>query len=396
LEAHKSSNSGTGLTMIRGHELDAHEAKAVPEEINFLREKTFTRELSTLVSRIFNNESGKPAAIENEEVLKISEKNRTLLEYEKLIYSIKHSKDLGEIYSQYNPFNLDIDVHDDIDDMGDYISAGMGQSGFKEYGIFKYVLKESAFRFHMGKFSETMMGNCFFGISDPVFKGGFPEEGILLTGETIAADPFLSKKFLSQSHNGGEDHSYYINRISNYCKDLFSSTTAPELTRLEVFTSPLIAAPVPDGKDADVSDIHSIISKNLSIPFSVYLAHNRLTPLMNDFNYDESILLIEIFLKLSQKSALKWCVIKGDEFSSIENFFMLKYLLSKIRHKAGKNTLIMRVASNNIVMALEEKDMENVKNSVNEFSIKSGQGISLSYIDYNNLSSKNKLIELFI
>ncbi len=379
-----------------GHELDAHEGKAVPEEVNFLREKTFTRELSTLVSRIFNNESGKPAATENEEVLKISEKNRTLLEYENLIYSIKHGKDPGGIYSQYNPFNLDIDVHDDIDDTCDYISAGMEQCGFNEYGIFKYILKESAFRYHMGNFSESLTGDCFFGISDPVFKGGFPEEGILLTGETITSDPFLAKKFPPQSHNGSRENSYYINRISNYCRNLFSSTADPELTRLEIFTSPLLAAAIPGGKYADASDIHSIIRKNLSIPFSVYLAHNRLTPLMNDFNYDESILLIEIFQKLSQKSALKWCIIKGEEFRSIENFFMLKYLLSKIRQQAGKNTLIMRVASNNIVMALEDKDVDNVKKSVDEFNMRSGLTISFSYIDYNKLASKNKLIELFI
>ncbi len=396
LEAHKSSNSGTGLTLINGHELDAHEAKAVPEEVNFLREKTFTRELSTLVSRIFNNESGKQLPLENEEVLKISEKNKTMLEYEKLIYSIKHNKDRGGICSRYNPFNLDIDVHDDIDDMDDYISAGMAQTGFKDFGVFKYILKESAFRFDMGNFSDTMMENCFFGISDPIFKGVFPERGILLTSETIAADPFLSKKLPLQSRDEDKEHCYYINKISNYCRNIFSNTADPKLTRLEILTSPLVAVYIPDKKDLDESDIHTIISKNLSIPFSQYLSQNRLTPVMNDYNYDESILLIEIFQKLSLNSALRWCIIRGEEFSSIENFFMLKYLLSKIHHKAGSNSLIMRVASNNIVMALGESDMEDVKNSLNEFNRGSGLTVSFSYIDENILKSKNKLIELFI
>jgi len=396
LEAHKSSNSKTGLTMISGHELDAHEAKAVPEEVNFLREKTFTKELSTLVSRIFNNESGKDLPLENEEVLKISEKNRTLLEYEKLIYSIKHSKDPVGAYSFYNPFNLDIDVHDDIDDMADYISAGMSQTGFKEFGIFKYLLKESAFRFNLGNFNDTMIENCFFGISDPIFKGGFPEHGILLSSGNIASDPFLAKKFFLQSHNESPDNSYYINRISNYCKNIFSSISDPKLTRLEILTSPLVAVSIPGRIDLDESEIHSIISKNLSIPFSQYLSQNRIIPVMNDFSYDESILLIEIFQKLSLNSALKWCIIRGEEFSSIENFFMFKYLLSKIRHKTGSNSLIIRVASNNIVMALVESDMDNVKNSLNEFNRGSGLTVSFTYIDENNLKSKNKLIELFI
>lgn len=394
MEPHKISNSST-LTVISGHELDAHDLKTVPEEVNLLREKTFTKELSSLVNRIFTNESAKPAPADNDDLLNLTEKNSILLEYEKLIYSLKHSSDIPEISSQYNPFNLSIDVHDDIDDMEDYLRAGMDQYGFKEYGIFKFNLKENAYRFDAGSLPDAMKKNCFFGVNDPVFSGTFPDYGIILKREDIEADPFLEKKFNHPSYNSPEENSFYINRIYNYCKNLFSTMDNPELTRLEKFTSPLLVISIPENLAIDESHIHSIIKRNLSIPLSVYLSHNRLTPVMTEFNYDESLLLIELFQKMSSSSALKWCIIKGNETPSLENLFMLKYMLSKLRSQIGFNSLILRIGSNNIVMALEERELQGIQDCISDFHNRSGQILNFAFIDYDNLKSKNKLIELF-
>lgn len=395
MEPHKILNTST-LTVISGHELDNHGSKGVPEEVNLLREKTFTRELSSLVSRIFSNESAGISPDEKDELINLTEKNRVLLEYEKLIYSLKQSMDLPEISSKYNPFHLNVDVHDDIDDIDDYLKAGMDQSGFNEYGIFKFNLKENAFRFDSGSFAEPLSKNCFFGVNDPVFSGTFPKHGIILKSENIDDDPFLAKKFKSSSDNISENNSFYINRIYNYCKNLFSTTGDPELTRLEKYTSPLLVISLPGSRGIDESDIHKIIEKNLCLPLSVYLAKNRLTPVMTNFDYEESLLLIELFQKMSYNSTLKWCLIKGEDFSSLENFFMLKYLLSKLRLQAGHNSLIMRIASNKIVMALEEREIPDIQNSVSDFINRSSEILNFSFIDYFDLKSKNKLIELFI
>jgi len=395
LEHHKISNSGT-LTVISGHELDAHDLKVAHQEVNFLREKTFTKELSSLVDRIFTNESVRPATAEKDDLLNLTEKQSILLEYEKLIYSLKHSSDIPEISSRYNPFNLNIDVHDDIDGMENYLRAGMDQSGFNQYGIFKFNLKENAYRFAAGSLSEAMKKNCFFGVSDPVLSGTFSEYGIILKREDIEADPFLAKKFNLSSYIRPEENSFYLNRIYNYCKNLFSTSDIPELTRLEKFTSPLLLIPVPAGIAGDESDIHSIIKSNLSIPFSVYLSHNRLKPVIADFDYNESLLLIEIFQKMPYSSALKWCVIKGGKEASLENLFMLKYLLAKLRLRTGRNSLILRVASSNIVMALEESELEDIRDCVRDFKSRSGQIIDISFIDYHGHMNKNKFIELFL
>lgn len=386
----------TGLVRITGNELDLHGIKAVPEEINFLREKTFTKELSTLVNRIFNNETGVPKSAEETDSVNVKEKNDLLMELEKLIYSLKHIEEISKTGTHYNPFNLDLDVYDDIDDMDDYLQKGIQQCGFNDFGIFKYILTESSFRFDRGILDDFLKRNCFFGLKDDILKKGIPEHGVIIKADSIKRDTFLQKKFNSGYESEGSNRSFYLNKVSSCCDNVFIKKNREYISTIEKYTSPLLMIKLPEEYNADIAEIHKIIIKYMSIPLAVYIGKNRLIPVFNDYSYEDCFHLIELFQETSDASELTWCILSGREMSSMENFFMLKYFLSKIRRSAGINSLVMRVALNRIVLALPEKNVEKVKKITDEFNSKSSNYIDLSYIENSSTSSKNKLIKFFL
>lgn len=392
----QDNSQNTGLTRITGNQLDLHEAKEAPEEVNLLRKKTFTKELSTLVNRIFSNETGEPESIIETDSLNISEKNNLLMEFEKLIYSIKHQEEISKTGSQYNPFNLDIDVYDDIDDIDDYLQKGIQQCGFRDFGIFKYILTESSFKFDRGFVNDFLKTNCFFGLKDDVFKKGIPEHGVIIKADSIEDDPFLKKKFHSDSELEGSNNSFYLNRVSSYCDNVFIKKNSSHLSALEKYTSPLIIIKLPEDYNADAAEIHKIIIKYMSIPLALYMGKNRLIPLSNDCSYEDCFHLIELFQKTSDASELTWCILSGKEMSSMESFFMLKYFLSKIRLSVGINSLVMRVALNRIVLALPEKNLDNIKKITDEFNSRSSNYIDLEYMEDSDTGSKNRLKEFFL
>jgi hypothetical protein len=75
---------------------------------------------------------------------------------------------------------------------------------------------------------------------------------------------------------------------------------------------------------------------------------------------------------------------------------MLKYFLSKIKSSAGLNSLVMRVASNRIVMALPFSNVEKIKSATDEFNSRSSNYIDFRFIGDYSKGSKNKLIEFFL
>ncbi len=386
----------TRLIRITGNQLDLHDAKAVPEEVNLLRQKTFTKELATLVNRIYGNEATESESVKETASLDIAEKNNLLMEFEKLIYSLKHKDEIAKTESQYNPFNLNIDVYDDIDDIDDYLQKGIEQCGFNEFGLFKYILSESSFKFDRGLLDDFLKINCFFGLKDNLFKKGIPEQGIIIKADSIKKDPFLKKKFSSNSESEENNSSFYLNRVLYCCDKVFIKENSSNLSTIEEYTSPLIMIKLPEELNIDAENIHKIIIKYISIPLAIYMGKNRLIPVINDSNYENCFHLIELFQKTSHTSKLTWLILSGKEMSSMESFFMLKYFLSKIRLNAGINSLVMRVALNQIVLALPVENVEKIKKIIDDFNEKSSNYINLKYIENYSSETKNKLIEFFL
>ncbi len=153
---------------------------------------------------------------------------------------------------------------------------------------------------------------------------------------------------------------------------------------------------LPEKFNIDAENIHKIIIKYISIPLAIYMGKNRLIPVINDSNYEDCFHLIELFQKTSHTSKLTWLILSGKEMSSMESFFMLKYFLSKIRLNAGINSLVMRVALNQIVLALPVENVEKIKKIIDDFNERSSNYINLKYIENYSSETKNKLIEFFL
>jgi hypothetical protein len=392
----KDTAYDTGLVKISVHELDEHYIKAAPEEINILREKTFTKELSQLVNRIFTNESGTVENADEVNPLSIVEKNTLLNDLERFIYSLKHCEDLKKTGLKYNPFTLNIDVYDDIDDMDYYLNKGINQCGFSEFGVFKFIPAERSFRFDRGTLSNYLKRNCFFGLKDNIVKRDFSEYGIILTGDTIAQDPFLEKKFYNNYQEISKEDSFYINRVSSFCSNIFLEKKNLSLSIIEKYTSPLIVIKLHEESICTEEEIYSTIKPYMSIPLAVYMGKNALMPAVNDSGFEDCYNIIELFRNISDLSGLTWCILTGKELTSMESFFMLKYFFSKIKSSAGINSLVMRVASNRIIMALPPSNVETIKSITDKFNSRSSNYIDLRYVDDYREGGKNKLIEFFL
>jgi len=392
----KDAASDTGLVKISVQELDEHCINAAPEGINILREKTFTKELSELVNRIFINESETLGDVDKIDPLSINEKNKLLNEFESFIYLLKHTEDLKKTGSKYNPFSLNIDLYDDIDDIDDYLNKGINQCGFREYGMFKYISSESSFRFDRGTFDDYLKSNCFFGLKDDIIKKDFSEKGIILTSSIITQDPFLKKKFYNYNHDLSGENSFYINRVSSCCNNILIDKKGLNLSVIEKYTSPLLIIKLTGEKDYTEEEIYNNLKSFMTIPLALYMSKNRLIPAVSDFSFEDCFNLLELFGSIADLSGLTWCILTGEELSSMESFFMLKYFLSKIKSSAGLDSLVMRVASNRIVMALPSSNVEEIKDIADEFNSRSSNYINFRYIDDYRQGRKNKLIEVFL
>jgi hypothetical protein len=348
------------------------------KERNIIREKTFNRELHSLVSQIYLNEELNDKQLNYSDALSDSEINSLLMRCENLIYRLKHFNDLPVISSFYNPFKIELADNDYMD----YINEGLAQCGFSKYQILKYNFSDKAYKSSINNIDPSFTDTVFFSINDPLLLYlGENKEGFIIKSDLINSNPFFSKKFTRNHENlyiegccaplyskkitRNDDNisSFYIVKISSiFDGSIESQLLSENINNFEHLFSPLLLIELKHGEDFQPKDIFKKLKEFSAIPFLSYFFKNSIKLCISYCSFEEVLLIIELFIKTNSHSNLISYMITLNDYSNKENIFILKFIISKIKSLLKKESLIFRVSINKIILIIPESKINEIKN----------------------------------
>ncbi len=386
----------TELEVITVNELDGEKTED-PQIRNILREKTFNSELNQLVNKIYNNEQMIEEPVPVPEMSDPAEKYNLLLEYEKIIYRLKHSDELNSVSSRFNPFETDINVYDDIDDTADYIKAGMLQSGYSRYQILKYNFNDKAYRSDINHLDSSYSSDMYFSNNDPlILKINDYIEGFVLTPDIIKSDPFFSKKFLNSDADDLSQHKFYIVKISSLFKNTCNGKMfANKFSRFEESLSPLLLIELDSEHQVNPEKIFRNLEETAALPLIIYFLKNIVKFSINNLSYENILFMIELFIKSAVNTRLKSYIVTLVDYSRKDNIFIYKYFLSKLRRILNRNYLILKISINRAVVITTAPDMRDIDHLIER--INSGvKIIGMESVDYNEYLNSKEFVNLFL
>jgi len=388
----------TELLKVTVEDLDGEPEAPEAAPVNILRGKTFNPELSSLLNKIYSHEkiveTAAPVTEEIDPGLKI-----TLLQRcDQLLYKLKHLDDAASVTSQFNPFPLDINVYDDVDDLNDYIEAGMRQSGFSRFLIMKYNFKDAAFRTDLNRIHESLDSDLFFSTRDPFFNYMYSNNtGRILDNASVNSDIFMRKKLgeIFQAEYPGKV--VYFARLCDLCAgDAISYNMKNSLSTLEQYLSPIIAV-LPDtvSEHYEETVFFETLKRNMQIPFSIYIMKNRLTFDSAAFSYEDTLLMLELVINSPAFEGMECSIITLDNFSVKENMFLLKLLLSRIKKRLEKNSFFMRIGMNKSILISSEREKKDISGMISEINI-ADEIVSMKTIDTGSGPGHDSFTGLFL
>lgn len=369
-----------------------------PAPVNILREKTFNPELSTLLNRIYSHEKVADSDTPETESIDPLTKLSLLQQCDDLLYSLKHQAEASTVDSGFNPFSFDINVYDDIDDLNDYIKAGMSQCGFSRFLIMKYKSGDAAFRTDLNLIDEILTSDMFLGTRDPLFRLMIENNnGCIVHRETVASDPFLRKKLGRVfTMNDNPDMIYFV-RLYSLCESGRDSIRFKEnISSFEEYLSPILAV-IPDKKPEYYEDTYFFdkISRHMIIPFSLYIIKNRFSFDSHEFNYEDALLMLELFMSSPAGTGMTRSILTLDNFSLKEHVFILKHLLSRIKKRLEKNSFFLRIGIDKCFLIASEDEKNDIIDIIDE--INSIEKIfSITPVDAGLSLNRNLLASLFV
>jgi hypothetical protein len=385
----------TEIEIISVNDLDG-ETPSIPQEKNLLREKTFNSELNQLVNKIFTNEKINEEPVELPEEIDLTGKNNLLLKCEELIYRLKHFEDCNTATAFYNPFDADINVYDDIDDTADYIKTGLLQCGHHEYQILKYNFNDKAYRSDINMLEESYSTGIYFSNNDPVIKRiQSSAEGFIIKPDLIASDPFFSKKFISDGSNSSNMDTFYIVKISNLFNDSINmEKLGDKISKFEDFLSPLILLKLTGNTEYKTEEILSSLKRTASIPMMLYFLKNRIKFNITNSKYEDTLLMIELFIKSSINTRIKSYIITLKDYSVKDNLFIFKFFISRVKKFFSHDSLILQISINRAII-VTTLDADEIFKSIDRVNSET-ELLTVDPVDYSGFLNSKEFVNLFL
>lgn len=388
----------TKLLKVSVEDLDTEHPSDAGRTPIFLREKTFNSELGFLLNRISSNEK-QPAhkTPESDNNIDLSLKKNALLEIEKMIYRLKHIEEAANNTSFFDPFDLDIDVYDEIDDLNDYLITGMKQSGIEKFILMRYNLTDNAFRTDINLINEDYTSSVFFGLRDKYIEQLKNNSvGIILTHEILQNDNFLVKKFQNGFTSSGDIPPFYICRISNICRESCKNTFYEDkMSGYDDIISPVLIIALDKDSRLTPEDIFAKLSRFASIPLGIYMMNYSLKTSISKFNYRDTLLLIQLIANSSDKSRMSLSIIKLDNYSSKEFIFIYTFIVSRIKKLLNRNSLFIRVDIDQSLLVCSDEELAAVNAVIDDVNSNT-EIISLAIFDNSRFSRENRFLRLLL
>ena len=375
--------------IISADEIDG-ESLVEHKERNIIREKTFNRELHSLVNQIYLNEESNDKQLNYSDDISDQEMDSLLMRCENLIYRLKHLGDRTVISSFYDPFKMESADDDDID----YITDSLAQCGFSKYQILKYNFSDKVYKSSVNNLDPYFADSIFFSINDPlVLYIDKNIEGFIIKSDLISSDPFFSKKFI-KDNNISDISSFYIVKISSiFDGSIDSQLLDKSKNHVEQFCSPLLLLELKSGEMFQPKDVFDKLKEFSAAPFLSYFLKNSIKSCITDYSFEEILLITELFIKSNSHFKLTNYMIALKDYSVKENIFILKFIMSKIKRLLQKESLIFRVSINKIILIIPESSIDDIRNIID--NVNSTEEVIKVQIINNDCTSK-ELIDFLL
>lgn len=386
----------TELLKISVEDLDGE--TIIPDApVNLLRQKTFNPELSSLLNKIYSHEKIDVADSPVTEVYDPVTKLSLLKKCDDILYRLKHKIDAASVTSKFNPFSLDINVYDDIDDLKDYIQVGMRQIGFSRFAVMKYIFRDSAFRTDLNMINQRLTTDLFFSIKDPLFNElQEKHDGCIIDNQAIIDDPFMNKKLGYLINSESSKRTIYFIRLCSFFNDQENELICDNISSIEQYLSPILVV-IPDDESLayEPSTFYNRIKTNMIIPFSIYLMKNRFSFSAAGLTHEDALLMLELLMNSPAGKNMTRTILIFNDYSVKENIFILKYLISRIRKRLEKNSFFMRISIDKSVLIASEEEKKDIISMIDEINATQSI-ISMESADKGINIDRNKFATLFL
>lgn len=350
---------------LREEKIGIDAEMAIETDINILRNKTFNRELKSLVNRIVSNEE-KP----EEEDLEDLTDDRLLYKLHKIFYRIKSLDEIESVYSSFNPFlfNGENELYREI---ADYLKTAFNSMNIVVYDILTFNFTDRCFSSIFTELKPEVKTDIIINLRDNLFRQMWEEQsGYILTADEIKRDSFLSKKFIDFEDEKSGDALLFLRLssiIGNLIKELDRDHKAGPLVEC---LSPIVIFKLVEQSRDDTRKRIDMLRNELSIPLYLYLG--RFIPSIDLLRYDDLdslVSIVETLLNVSVISEeLNGILIKVSRICSKQMLYEIKYLISRLKNNLDDYTSFIRIKSDTLFILTHKKNTGIVQGVAAEYN----------------------------
>jgi len=342
------------------------ERQSLPEEgdnPNFLREKTFTPELKTLIDQVTHHE---PEKSDEEETDSEEEIIRRL---HRLFYRSINLVNIDKINKSFNPYGLGTVSGDET--IIRHIHAVMIKAGLPHYTLMPYHVGKRCFLPTVNHVRELDIHNIYIDPNDALYGMVMGNtEGIILSGDIIDFDPLLKKRFTPSS--ALEEHIYYLSSLKKIHADLYAELHTGGDDHVEDGDlSPLILIEIQNGAASfDASGIYRKLKNGLGV-FSLFYTcmqyqKIRRTELKGYKQYFSSM---EYHFRLAARNKNTRCyALRFKKYYSRGTQSLKSYFMAMVNKKLSGKSLIIDPDHGRLLILCDTIDTAFMEKTIYEWS----------------------------
>lgn len=343
-----------------------------PDEINILREKTFTPELRDLVARVIRHDSSEPDIPDPYTGLEDQPEEDIILRLHRLFYNTRNLIDNQDINTAFDPFDLQHGAGTgSLDDsVQEYIRDQMADLSFDNLAIFRYDKAQKCFLPDWQNLARYDAGSLMISLHDRLYKKLLSSpDGIILNVADIQNDPYLSKIFIPAGA-GTRTPAYFI-LLSDIYAELSFEIAAPGTEVVASFlpSGLLMIELFDDAENVNPAPIANLLRKRLSVPFFIadvmgakILSFENLDKLSNPYSVLEYY--FNIFLLMPDGVGLRLDLNASGNGSML---FIMKYILSRLNAVLSADSALIQMVNESLLILTHRSCIERIRNVIDEY-----------------------------
>jgi hypothetical protein len=332
-------------------------------EISRVRERTFNKELSDLVSRIKSNEPGKdeiPASVPPKK--EITEDD-LLQMYHQLFYKAVNISGIEKIDTSFNPFILYKELSSD--DLLTLIYNEMTALSFNEYAILAYNPEKNYYSCYTNNIPGLDERNIVIDPSENLYANIINNKhGNILDRQSIERDIYYKKRFSAKN-------SLLFISFGNLFIDYYSNADLRNVNDFSDAFFPILLIRMEENPGENrKKTIYREIESKLIVYF--FLLYRKLTidkqsicsaGLQSIYGF-----LDYIFQKYNKQKDCICAVIKSKKYINAESLLILKFMYGKLKNKLSGSAEILRIEKDKLLIFTRKQDRKRMDDILDEFN----------------------------